>query len=65
MTKRMTEARWVAVLSATQRGIDEIHESEHKWYEQDVSECEQCRDAHDGLEILRHRYYETYLEPRS
>lgn len=65
MGKRMTEARWIAVLSAIQHGIDERHDSEHNATYEDVSECERCRDAHDGLAILRRRYYETYLEPRS
>ena len=61
MKRRMTEARWIAVLSAIQHGIDERHDREHNATYESVSECERCRDAHEGLTILRHKYYENYL----
>lgn len=64
MNKRMTEAHWTAVISATQRGIDEMHDAEHNAEHEGQYECAQCREAYEGLTILKYRYYEKYLKKR-
>lgn len=64
MSKKMTEAKWSAVLTATRRGIDAVHDEEHDAMHDAVAECKECQEAYEGLQILLDKFYSKYIKSK-
>lgn len=62
MKNRMTQDRWLAILETAEYGLDACHDDQHG--DCAVHDCPRCRDAYEGLRILRAKFYNQYIEPK-